>query len=300
MRRYLIICVLLILSLMLNACYFTSSWDQKIDNQVAFPHYNSWSPESTFFPEPVAKDVNGFYYKGEYKGIKQLNNQKYHFYIYFNPSDKPSKRFMEILVPISNTNTVAILRTFDQYSRAEYRWPTKLDLRRAYLRYTSTNMDRVPAVNPKFLAAAEAQWYKSHHFPNKFSDSVFSSEGPSLLDVTAVPSGSGAIIRFGQRMKGDATSVGKGQNLEAVYVCPTTTDASDALAGSQTYTIGCDTWLWSRPIKANIEELHSQGDDLEKKRRHGYFLTVPLDIITFPVQAVVAVIWVPVGLMFQH
>jgi hypothetical protein len=99
---------------------------------------------------------------------------------------------------------------------------------------------------------------------------------------------------------GDAAVSEKTINFQTVYVCPTTKSESDALATSQQDSNGCDRWIWSYAVQTKFEDLHTQGDDLEKDRHLGYFLTIPLDVITFPVQAVVAVIWVPVAMLFQH
>ena len=282
----------LVVNFVLNGGFFTRYWDDKIDSQVVWKHYMSWGPNNALSPEPIAKDVYGSYYKGEYRGIKHLNNQEYNWYIFRNPLSKPSKRFLEILLPIGNTNTMAILRTFDQYAaQKEYTYKYSTDICYVYLRYRLVSAESVPAVNPKFLAASEAQLYKHYHSPNYFSDSVFTTDYPSILDLTANSSGSDSTIRFGYKMAPETTQGEKEENLSAVYVCSATIESSDALAGSQVYANGCETWLWSNPVKTKFENQLTLGDDLERDRRFGHILTVPLDIITSPIQATVAILW---------
>jgi hypothetical protein len=295
-------------SLALSACFFTARWNDKIDQQVVWRH-NYWDYYSRYAPlapEPIAKDGYGSYYKGEYTGIKELNNQKYNCYIFPNLfKNYSSKRFMEILLPVSNASSVTIIRTFDQYVKhKEYTYKVASSSKEAYykgnvyLRYLPTTTNDAPIINPKFIANVEAEWQKYYHRPNYFSDEVFSTDQPPLLDLAIISSSTQATIRYGNKIHGDPTVSGKSGHI--VYVCSTTTNAADALATSQQDSNECDSWIWSFPAQMQFEDLHTQGDDLEKTRRNGHFLTVPLDIITFPVQAVVAVIYVPVAMLFQH
>ena len=291
----------------LSACLFTSNWNDKIDQQVVWSHNfgDYYSRNERLAPEPIAKDTYGSYYKGEYTGIKELNKQKYNSYIFPNLSKISKKRFMEILLPVSNAESVAIIRTFDQYVKhKEYTYKTVSSGKEAhykysvYLRHLSMITKDAPLVNPKFISDIEAQWYNYYHSPNYFSDDAFSTNYPFLLDLTLISSNTEATIRY-SRKSNDAANVSN-QNLQTVYICPTTTNKADALAMSQQSSDDCDRWIWSLPIRTKFDNLHTQGDDLEKDRHLGYFLTIPLDVITFPVQAVVAVIWVPVAMMFQH
>jgi len=298
-------------TLTLSACFFTARWDDKIDQQVVWRH-NYWDYYSRYAPlapEPIAKDAYGAYYKGEYTGIKELNNQKYNCYIFPNLfKNYSNKRLMEILLPaVSNVSSVAIIRTFDQYVKhKEYTYRVVSSSKEAYykgymyLRYIPATTNDVPVINPKFIARVEAEWQKYYHRPNYFSDEAFSTDQPPLLDLAVISSSTKTIIRYGNKSKGDATVSELTGNTRIAYVCPTTTNESDALAGAQQYTNGCDRWMWSFPLQIQFADLHTQGDDLEAERRHGYFLTVPLDILTFPVQAVVVVIGYPVAMLFQH
>lgn len=297
-----------IATLTLSACYATTYWNEKIDHQVVWRHnyWHYYSRNQRLAPEPIAKDTFGSYYKGEYTGIKELNNNKYNSYIFPNLfKEKSRKRLMEILLPVSNAESVAIIRTFDQYvPHKEYTYRVVSSAKEsdykgnAYLRYLPMSTSSVPVVNPKFISDIEAQWYKYYHSPNYFSDEVFSADQPSLLDLVVISSNADATIRYGNKVNGDPIVSGKSGQI--VYVCPTTTNAANALATSQRDSNECDSWIWSFPAQVQFAKLHTQGDDLEATRRHGYLITVPIDIITFPVQAVVTVIYVPIAMMFQH
>ncbi len=293
-------------NLILSGCFFTREWNDKIDQQVVWRH-DYWDYCSRNVPlaaEPIAKDVYGSYYKGEYTGIKQLNNQKFYSYIFPNQFHNSRKRLMEILIPVNNNGSMPIIRTFNQYLKhKEYTYKSVSSAEahykgHAYLRFVPMPTSDLPAVNPKFIADVEAKWYNYYHFPNYFSDAVFSTDQPSLLELAVISSNAETTISYGYRSKGDATV--SGNDLRDVHVCPSTTNESDALARSQQSSDGCDRWIWSHPLRTQFTDLNTQGDDLEATRRYGYFITVPLDIVTFPVQAVVVMIWTPVALLFQH
>lgn len=220
------------------------------------------------YPDRVLKCRPYTLYKGDYLGIETIQGERYYHYIIPNIYSQ-EKSFFDLKIPVD-------------YSKAA----SEIKMREILSAYTSAHSVYVaftdsfhPAMNPRYV--------------NSDIDVILDSRYPCLMLFGINGRGQKATLRIGRKAYYNDLNNRGGSEVGNNYykACRETPkdswsihDTVEIKPGSTFDETSCDLWSWSDTLKSEQEYRRFTGAVLSFMQNFGSVVTVPLDIISSPVQ----------------
>lgn len=256
-KRMIKVVFILLLSSQFTGCA-TGMWNDKINQQLKPSH-----DENIMMSHSYGDEAKG-YYKGYFNGIKKSDGKEYYNYIIPDALGDPAKYWLDVLIPVGSNDKVA------QIKKIEY--------------FTGTN------------DAIYVQYDRGYNFESMVSNiHKFSSSYnyPTHIQFHLSSYGSGASIWLGQKIDvTNTSSISEEMQGNLYLVCQPPhsyplvkklakkiTDVSKDINGN------CELWYLSNKFITNpYEGSLAKSIGLNVIRVAGCFITVPIDILTSPIQ----------------
>lgn len=224
-------------------------------------------------PERVLKSRPYTFFRGDFLGIEEINGERYYHYVIPDLYNE-GKEYIDLQIPVHYADKTKAVK-MREVRAAPLKAP-----RSVYVGYISS-FD--PVMNPRYI--------------EKDSSTVIETDYPCLLMFHLGGYGERAKLRIGQKTASAERAMvivngaAMREGAHAYRVCPITSGAEWSLDGTNAVTrenhvdaAGCELWYWSDTLKT--EQAYRTGFKyfLEALPYIGYVFTVPLDILSSPIQ----------------
>jgi hypothetical protein len=265
LKKVIFIFIVLCLSTLCTGCA-TYMWNQTIDRIMLVPSFDQ-KFEVNHFP---VKKIKGYFY-----GIKEHDNKKYYNFVVPNVFKGYSKEWIEIILPVASEDKNAILTKVDSFEgNRDY----------IYINYQNS-----------FTSGSKIDLDSLNYYaPNPFEiDNTVSYKHPTLIAFCLPNYGSGAYIRIGQKINiNEPSNINANLQGKLYLVCQKTGENPKYILAEKMTDINkdssgnCEWWYWSDTYVSNAFDPF-KSIEINIYRGVGYIVTVPIDIVTSPIQLLI-------------
>lgn len=270
MTEFIKICCIIIFLVINSGCIATRNWNEHIDQKLYIDTLDLSANEF------ASLGWEGhFYRQGYYLGIQEQKGVKYFHYTVPNIYKNPSKNIFDILVPIRNTDKSAIIRSVESDGSTGH----------ANIVYFKFGGPLVEPINPRYL-----------HKGNPSVPVILPTDYPALITLHIWKYGQKPVMRAGQRIGTiESSSFNTNYNRDQRYtlICRDNVDSKDVKFNAVPQgNYQCDMWSWSEMLTSEYEYGTFEKVKYNALRYTGYLVTVPIDVVTSPFQAIATLFFI--------